>query len=85
MQYVSMAVVGLIVGIISRFLYPGAVPMGLIVSMLLGIAGSFLAGIVGNLIHKKPDGPAFSRAGFLYSIIGSMALIFLMRNVFHLV
>jgi uncharacterized membrane protein YeaQ/YmgE (transglycosylase-associated protein family) len=85
MQYVSMAIVGLIVGIISRFLYPGAVPMGLIVSMLLGIAGSFLAGIIGNMIHKQPDGPAFSRAGFIYSIVGSMVLIFLLRNVFHVV
>jgi uncharacterized membrane protein YeaQ/YmgE (transglycosylase-associated protein family) len=85
MQYVSMAIVGLIVGIISRFLYPGQVPMGLVVSMLLGIAGSFLAGFIGNMIHKKPDGPAFSRAGFIYSIIGSMLLIFLLRNVFHVV
>lgn len=85
MNYISMAIVGLIVGIISRFLYPGAVPMGLIVSMLLGIGGSFLAGFVGTLIHNKGSGASFSRAGFIYSIIGSMVLIFLARNVFHLV
>ncbi len=39
MQYVVMIVVGLIVGILARFLYPGAVHMGLIASALLGIAG----------------------------------------------
>lgn len=83
MQYIGMAIVGLIVGILSRFLYPGKVEMGLIMSMVLGLAGSFLAGFLGNLIHKKPGGPAFSRAGFIYSILGSLILIFLARNVFH--
>ena len=85
MQYVSMAVIGLFTGILARFLYPGKVQMGWIASIALGIAGSYLAGLVGNMIHKKPDGPAFSRAGFLYSLIGSMLIIFLARNVFHLV
>jgi uncharacterized membrane protein YeaQ/YmgE (transglycosylase-associated protein family) len=83
MHYIGLAIVGLITGILSRFLYPGKVEMGLIMSMVLGIAGSFLAGFIGNLIHKKPGGPAISRAGFIYSIIGSMVLIYLARNVFH--
>ena len=83
MYYIGLAIVGLIVGIISRFLYPGEVPMGLIMSMVLGIAGSFLAGFIGSMIHRRADGAAFSRAGFIYSIIGSMLLIFLARNVFH--
>ncbi len=85
MNIISMAVVGLIVGILSRFFYPGAVPMGLIVSMLLGIAGSFLAGFLGTLIYNKGGGSGFSRAGFICSILGAMILIFLARNVFHLV
>ena len=37
MRYISMAIVGLIVGIIARFIYPGAVPIGWIASILLGI------------------------------------------------
>jgi uncharacterized membrane protein YeaQ/YmgE (transglycosylase-associated protein family) len=53
--------------------------------MALGIAGSLLAGFVGSLIHRRPGGPSFSRAGFIYSIIGAMVLIYLARNVFHLV
>ena len=40
MHYVVMIVTGLIVGILARFLYPGAVHMGLIASALLGIAGA---------------------------------------------
>lgn len=83
MQYVSMAIVGLLAGILARFLYPGEVPMGWLASIGLGIAGSFLAGVVGNLISKPKDGQIVGRAGFLASVIGSMVLIYLARNVFH--
>ena len=72
-----MAVVGLIVGILARFFYPGAVHMTLIMSAVLGIAGSFLAGIVGSLISKPADGKLIHPAGFLYSIVGAMVLIFI--------
>lgn len=85
MQYVVMAIVGLIVGIVARFIYPGAVHMGLIASMVLGIAGSYLAGLVGNMLHKRDSNQPFHPAGLLYSIVGALMLIFLARNVFHLV
>ena len=85
MRYVSMAIVGLIVGIIARFIYPGAVQLGWIASILLGIGGSFVAGTVGGLIHKPADGNAIHPAGFVYSIIGALAIIFIARNVLHLV
>ena len=85
MQYVSMAIVGLIVGILARFFYPGKVQIGWIASIALGIAGSYLAGILGNLVHKRADGQVIHPAGFFYSIIGAMILIFLARNVLHMV
>lgn len=85
MQYVMMAIVGLIVGILARFIYPGAVPLGLIPSMVLGIAGSYVAGFIGQLIHGRPEGRAFHPAGFIYSILGALLLIFIARNVFHIV
>ena len=65
MHYVVMIVTGLIVGILARFLYPGAVHMGLIASALLGIAGAFLAGLVGRALHPATTGPAVS-PGRLY-------------------
>lgn len=84
MKYVSMAIVGLIVGILARFFYPGAVPIGWLVSIALGVGGSLLAGFIGSMFDKQP-GTAIKPAGFISSILGAMLLIFLARNVFHLV
>jgi uncharacterized membrane protein YeaQ/YmgE (transglycosylase-associated protein family) len=79
MQYVVMIVVGLIVGILARFFYPGAVHMGIIASAALGIAGSFLAGLVARFLHPATKDQPFHPAGFLYSIVGAIVLIFLGR------
>lgn len=78
MKYVTMIVVGMIVGILARFIYPGAVPMGLIMSAVLGIVGSFLAGFVGSMLDKEP-GTQLKPAGFVYSILGAIAVIFIAR------
>ena len=81
MHFVVMAVVGLIVGLLARFLYPGAVHMSILASLVLGVAGAFLAGLIGRATRDQP----FHPAGFLYSILGAMVLIFLARNVLHMV
>lgn len=85
MQYVVMIIVGLIVGILARFFYPGAVHMGLIASALLGIAGAFLAGLIGRALHPASRDQPFHPAGFIYSIIGAMVLIFVgrMTGIIH--
>ena len=85
MQYVMMGVVGLIVGILARYFYPGPVHMGIIASIVLGIAGSYLAGLVGRAVHPATRDEPFHPAGFLYSLLGAMVLIFIARNVLHLV
>ena len=80
MNYVIMALVGLVVGLLARFFYPGPVELGLIMSMVLGIAGSFLAGIVGRMVNKSAVG-RLHPAGFVWSIAGAMLLIFLARTL----
>lgn len=82
MQYVVMAVVGLIVGAIARLIYPGHHHMGWIATIILGIAGSYFAGFVGGLIHRTDDGQLHP-AGFFYSVLGALALIFIAHNVLH--
>jgi uncharacterized membrane protein YeaQ/YmgE (transglycosylase-associated protein family) len=79
-----MLIVGLIVGILARFFYPGPVPLGLLASTILGVAGSFVAGLLGQMVHPATARQPFHPAGFIYSILGAMLLIFLARNVLHL-
>jgi len=62
---------GLCVGILARFFYPGAVDMGLIATILLGVAGSLGAGLVVSRGQRE-----FKKGGLLASVLGGMALIF---------
>jgi uncharacterized membrane protein YeaQ/YmgE (transglycosylase-associated protein family) len=71
LNVLSAIVVGLIVGVLARFFYPGAVDMGWIATCLLGIGGSLIAGLVTSRGARD-----FHRAGFLASILGAMVLIF---------
>ena len=84
MHIVVMVVVGLIVGVLARFFYPGAVHMGLIATALLGIAGAFLAGFAGRAMQPSTRDQPFHPAGFLYSLIGAIVLIFIARTL-HLI
>ena len=74
LNIIGAIISGLVIGALARFVYPGAVPMGWISTILLGIGGSLLAGLVTS--RGSSD---FSRAGCLASIVGAVALIFLGR------
>jgi uncharacterized membrane protein YeaQ/YmgE (transglycosylase-associated protein family) len=68
--------IGLIVGIIAKFLMPGRDPGGFIITTLIGIAGSFVARFIGQSLNWYTEGQA---AGFLASIAGAMLLLLLYR------
>ena len=80
MSIIGMIIVGFIVGVLARFFYPGGVPMGFWMTVLLGIGGSLVAGVVTSLLFKSPGG-GFHRAGWIMSVIGAMVLIWLYLNV----
>jgi len=69
-------IIGLIVGMVAKLLMPGRDPGGMIVTMLLGIAGSFLATILGRLFGLYAAG---SSAGFIMSVIGAVLLLTIYR------
>jgi len=68
--------VGFIVGLIAKMLMPGRDPGGFIVTILLGIAGAFIAGYLGQAFGLYRSGEP---AGFLASIVGAMLLLFVYR------
>ena len=65
-------VLGFIIGLIAKLIHPGKENMGFIMTILLGIAGSFLAGIIGQAIgwYKAGEG-----AGFIASVIVAIILL----------
>jgi len=76
---IGMIIVGFIVGVIARWVYPGAVGMGFWMTTLLGVGGSLVGGVIGSVIWKSPDG-RFHPAGWFLSIIGALILIWLYLN-----
>jgi uncharacterized membrane protein YeaQ/YmgE (transglycosylase-associated protein family) len=72
MQFLWMLVIGLVAGAIAKLLMPGKDPGGWIVTMLLGLAGSFVAGFIGRAVGHYQHG---QRPGLIGSIIGAFILL----------
>jgi uncharacterized membrane protein YeaQ/YmgE (transglycosylase-associated protein family) len=70
------AIIGLIIGAVAKFFMPGKDPGGIFVTMLLGIAGSFVASYLGRLLGWYQEGQT---AGFIMSVLGAVLLLFLYR------
>jgi uncharacterized membrane protein YeaQ/YmgE (transglycosylase-associated protein family) len=68
---------GLIVGAIAKLLMPGKDPGGWIVTILLGIAGSFVGGFLGQMLF----GTTGQTAGWIGAILGAMLLLLIYRLV----
>lgn len=66
------AIIGLIVGAVAKMIMPGRDPGGLIVTMLIGIAGSVVANLLGSAIGWYGPGEA---PGFIMSIVGALILL----------
>lgn len=76
MHWLWVFLIGLVVGIIAKFLVPGKDPGGFIITGLLGIAGSLLAGWAGQQMGwYGPDDPA----GFIASVVGAIVLLLIWR------
>jgi uncharacterized membrane protein YeaQ/YmgE (transglycosylase-associated protein family) len=76
MGVIGWIVFGLVVGAIAKLLMPGRDPGGIIVTMLIGIAGALLGGFLGRALgwYGPNDG-----AGFLMSLLGAVLLLWLYR------
>jgi uncharacterized membrane protein YeaQ/YmgE (transglycosylase-associated protein family) len=81
MRIVWMLIVGLIVGVIARFLMPGAGHMGWLMTAIVGVAGSFIGGFISSLIWKPIWQRALHPAGFVMSVIGALILLFILRHL----
>ena len=78
MSFVWMALVGFVVGLVARAVLPGTQSMGMILTTVLGIAGSFAAGFLGQAagIYQAGQG-----AGFIGSVVGAIILLFVVSKL----
>ena len=73
MGLIGTIIVGLIVGALARFIMPGEQKMGWILTILLGVGGSFIAGFVGQALGWYQAGQG---AGWIASVVGALVLLF---------
>ncbi len=78
MGIIGTIIIGLIVGAIARFLVPGEQRLGWILTCLLGIAGAFIAGFVGQAMGWYAVGEP---AGFIASVVGAFVLLFVIEKL----
>jgi uncharacterized membrane protein YeaQ/YmgE (transglycosylase-associated protein family) len=73
MHFLWMLIVGLIVGALAKLFMPGRDPGGILVTMLLGVAGAAIAGVLGRALgwYQYGEGP-----GLIASVLGAILLLF---------
>ena len=78
MEFLWMLIIGLVVGALAKLIMPGDDPGGIFVTMLIGVAGAMLAGLIGRSAGWYASGES---AGFIASILGATLLLGIYRLV----
>ena len=76
LQLLWMCLIGLVAGALAKLIMPGKDPGGIIVTMLLGIAGSLVAGFLGRALGWYQAGQG---AGLIGSVVGAILLLLVYR------
>ena len=76
LHFIWMCIIGLIAGALAKLIMPGKDPGGILVTMLLGIAGSLIAGFLGRALGWYD---ASQGAGLIMSVIGAILLLVVYR------
>ena len=73
------AVFGTIVGVVARFLMPGRDPMSWVMTIVLGIVGSFVGGYLGQILFQGSAALPPPSAGWVGSVIGALVVLAIYR------
>lgn len=77
MSFLWMIIIGFVVGLLARAIMPGRDPAGVIMTIILGIVGSFIAGFLGQVLGLYRTGEP---AGLIASVLGAMIVLFIYRQ-----
>ncbi|OFX01881.1 MAG: transglycosylase [Alphaproteobacteria bacterium RIFCSPHIGHO2_12_FULL_66_14] len=78
MSIIGVLVIGLLVGLLARFITPGPNPRGIIVTMVIGVVGAVIATYGGQALGLYQFGEP---AGFIGSVIGAVVLLVLLKLI----
>lgn len=78
MSILGIIVIGLLVGLVARFVTPGPNPRGIVVTIVIGIVGAVIATYGGQALGLYQVGEA---AGFIGSVLGAVVLLVLLRLI----
>jgi uncharacterized membrane protein YeaQ/YmgE (transglycosylase-associated protein family) len=78
MGILTWIIFGLIAGALARFIMPGRVPMGIIMTILLGIAGALVGGFIGHLLGLG-DAMTFDIRSLALAVLGALLLLWAFR------
>ena len=78
MEFIGAIIIGLLAGAVAKFLTPGKDPGGCLITILLGLAGSFVGTYLGQALGLYRVGEP---AGFIGSVIGAVLLLLLYRLI----
>lgn len=74
-------ILGFLTGLVARAVFPGANPMGLVMTTILGIVGSVVGGLIARLIWKHQPGQKFHPGGFVLSVVGALLVLFIWQRL----
>ncbi|MGZ3480614.1 MAG: GlsB/YeaQ/YmgE family stress response membrane protein [Myxococcaceae bacterium] len=77
MGIITMIVIGLVAGLIARAIVPGRQSMGMLATMLLGVVGSFVGGLLGSLFSSDGNLMDLRPSGLVWSVVGAVVVLVL--------
>jgi uncharacterized membrane protein YeaQ/YmgE (transglycosylase-associated protein family) len=83
LHYLWIFIIGIVVGAIARWIIPAPGHIGLLMTGVLGVAGSFVGGLIARVFSKPTEGAAFHPAGIIMSIIGALILLYAWNHLAH--
>ena len=81
MHVIWALIVGLVVGALARLLVPGQEHLGVLMTSILGVVGSFVGGFIGSVVSRPAEGSLFHPAGFVLSIVGAIVVLVLWHHL----
>ena len=80
MGFISWIILGLLAGVLAKYIMPGKDGGGLVITALLGIAGAFVGGWLGSFVGLGSTGE-FSIGSLITAVVGALALLFIYNVV----